>query len=481
MGILRKLASQTVIYGLSSMLGRFINFLLVIPHTEYLKTVGSYGDITTIFAFMAFFNILLTYGMDTTYFNFLRKGYESEKIYSIAQKSLLASTLIFASLVLIIPEQSAAFMGYPNKTEYVYISLIFLSFDTLSVMPYARIRHQEQPLKFAFVKLINIGVNVSLNLYLLKSTPEFLSGFSQVTLILIANAFASLISFLILSPLAFDIRSKFDAEIFRQMLKYAWPLIFVGLAGIVNETLDRTLLKRLLPSEEGSYQNGIYGAFYKLTMVMTMFVQAYRFAAEPLFFKQKEDKDTGKLYALVMYWFVAVCTMIFMACMFFIEDLAHLFIRNNDYFLDPNGLHIVPILLLANMFLGIYYNLSIWYRFTDNTKKGALIAAGGAIVTIVLNIIFIPIWGFVACAWITLGVYAGMCIVSYLLGRRYYPVPYHVYKYLILIAASLLIWLATDRLNCHINVNWQNTAINILMLSLMLLIIWVLQPKRKNA
>ena len=481
MGILKKLASQTLVYGLSSMLGRFINFLLVIPHTEYLKSVGAYGDVTTIFAFMSFFNILLSYGMDTAYFNFIRKGYPENKVYAIAQKSLFISTLTFVVLSLILAPQGAAFLGYPDNTEYVYVCLIFLSFDALSILPFARIRHQEKPLKFATVKLINIFVNVSLNILLLAHTPEFLSGFSQVSLIFMANAAASTISFLILTPMAFDVSYAFDKEVFKEMIKYAWPLIFVGFAGMVNETLDRTLLKRLLPDAEGSYQNGIYGAFYKLTMVMTMFVQAYRFAAEPLFFKQKDGEESSKMYADVMYWFVAVCSFIFLSCMYFIEPLAHLFIKNQDFFKDARGMFVVPILLLANMFLGIYYNLSIWYRFTNNTKIGAAIAVSGAILTIVLNIWFIPLYGFIACAWITLGIYSSMCIASYFIGKHYFPVPYHIQKYLILIVFSIGLWLFQDMVICHIHVKWIGFLINFALLSLMLLIIWLLQPKLKNA
>ncbi|MCC6818214.1 MAG: oligosaccharide flippase family protein [Bacteroidia bacterium] len=481
MGIIKKLASQTLVYGLSSMLGRFINFLLVIPHTEYLKSVGSYGDYTTIFAFMAFFNILLSYGMDTTYFNFIRNGSPAPKVYAIAQKSIIFTTLLFVGLIVVFIQPSANFLGYPNKTEYVYICLIFLTFDTLSILPFARIRHEEKPLKFALIKLVNIFVNVSLNIFLLTNPPKFLIGTDQVTLILIANAVASAFSFILLSPLVFDIKLPFDKVLYRKMLHYAWPLIFVGLAGIVNETLDRTLIKRLLPSAEGSYQNGIYGAFYKLTMVMTMFVQAYRFAAEPLFFKQQNGAESNKQYANILYWFIGVCTFIFLACMSFIEPLAKLFIKNQAFFDDPNGLYVVPILLLANMFLGIYYNLSLWYRFTNNTKKGALISSVAAFFTIVLNITLIPFFGFVACAWITLGVYAGMCVVSYIMGRKYMPIPYQIKRYLTLILASVLTWRLCIWLNCKITVKWQEFAINILLLSLMLLIIWMLQPKRKNA
>lgn len=481
MGLIRKLASQTAIYGLSSMLGRFINFLLVIPHTQYLKSVGDYGDITTIFSFMAFFNVILTYGMETSYFNFIRNGHDAKVVYSNAQKSILFSTLIFSILVFLFAAQCGNFIGFNNQVEYVYISLIFLVFDTLSALPFARLRFEEKPLKYAAIKIVNIGVNITLNLWFLKATPQFLNHFDQVALVLIANAVASFFSFAILAPLVFQIKNPFDKLLFKQMIRYAWPLIFVGLAGIVNETLDRTLIKKLLPESEGSYQNGIYGAFYKLTMVMTMFVQAFRFAAEPLFFKQKESKDSRENYAMIMYWFIGVCTFIFLACVFFIEPLSHLFIRNPLFFENPNGLYIVPILLLANMFLGIYYNLSIWYRFTNNTQLGAILAISGAIITIVLNIILIPVWGFLACAWITLLVYALMSIASYILGHYYYRIPYTPIKYAMLIGSSIAIWLLSKEIICHIQVKSAEIIINFSFLALMLLIIWVLQPKRKIA
>lgn len=478
-GILKKLASQTLIYGLSSMLGRFINFLLVIPHTKYLNTVADYGDITTLFAFMAFINIILSYGMETSYFNFIRNGNDPEKVYSIIQKSLIGTTFLFAILVLSFPNTAADLIEFPGKTEYIYICLSFLVFDTLSILPFARLRYQEKPLKFAAVKLTNIGVNVALNLWLLTNPPIFLNGLSQVSLIMLANAVASLASFAVLSPLAFKIKGQFDGELYKKMLQYAWPLIFIGLAGMVNETLDRTMLKKLLPASEGSYQNGLYGAFYKLTMVMTMFVQAYRFAAEPFFFKQKEGDDARKTYALVMYWFTGVCTLIFLACMLFVDPLAHLFIKKVQFFENPKGLAIVPVLLLANLFLGIYYNLSVWYRLTDNTKKGAVISFIGAAITILLNLILIPIFGFTACAWITLLVYFLMCVMSYFWGQRYYKVPYTPIKYLVLIGVSIILWIISVQLNCQINVKWLEFLINILVISLMLLIIWLLQPKGK--
>lgn len=478
--MIKKLAGQTAIYGLSSMLGRFINFLLVIPHTAKLNNVGDYGDITAVFAMIAFLNIVLTYGLETAYFNFIRNGNEPKKVYAIVQKSILISTLVFALLVIVFNEWSAQFLGFPHRIDYVWCCLIFLVFDTLSALPFARLRYEEKPLKFALIKLSNILVNVGLNLWFLFYTPTMLESYSQVTLVLIANAVASVVSFVLLWPLVINIRIKFDTILYKKILKYAWPMVFIGLAGIVNETLDRTLLIRLLPTAEGSYQNGIYGAFYKLTMVMTMFVQAFKFAAEPFFFKQQDSKENRVVYADVMYWFVGVCAFIFLACMLFINELAHLFIKKQAFFEDERGLYVVPILLLANLFLGIYYNLSVWYKLSNNTKFGAFIAIVAAIITIALNVVLIPVYGFVACAYITLGVYVFMCLAAYGLGSKYFTIPYQPFKYLLIIGLSVAAWQLNVELNSHINVISLSILTKFILLALLLLIIWVLQPKRKK-
>jgi len=477
---IKKLAGQTAIYGLSSMLGRFINFLLVIPHTQKLNSIGDYGNLTALFAIIAFLNIVLTYGMETSYFNFIRNGVDAEKVFKTSQTSVWITTLFFAIVVLLFSHSSASILGFPGRLDYLFPCLMFLVFDTLSALPFAKLRQQERPLKFALIKLSNIFVNVGLNLWFLFYTPSVLADFSQVTLVLFANAIASVVAFLLLMPSVFNISLKTDFILLKRILNYAWPLIFIGLAGIVNETLDRVLLIRILPIGEGSYQNGIYGAFYKLTMVMTMFVQAYKFAAEPFFFKQKESQGNRVIYAVTMYWFVAVCSFIFLLCMIFIEDLAHLFIKNKAYFDDKNGLFIVPILLMANLFLGIYYNLSIWYKLTNNTKIGALVSIIAALLTIGLNIFLIPIYGFVACAFITLLVYVIMCVASYVIGNKYFKVPYFIYKYLIIIASSIVLWLLNSYIESHYYVKFIGFINKFSVLAFMVLIIWLLKPQEKN-
>lgn len=458
------------------MLGRFINFLLVIPHTYYLKSVSVYGVISAILAFIAFFNIILNYGMETSYFHSIRAGKDPKQVFSIAQKSIISTTLLFACIVLAFPGSCAAALGFSGHKDYVYCCLAFLSFDALSMIPFARLRFEEKPLRFAIVKIVNILVNVVLNIYFLSNAA--FAQYDQVTLVLLALAIASIVSFLLLSPLVFDIREPFDKQLLKAMLTYAWPLIFVGLAGIVNETLDRALLNRLLPKPEGNFQNGIYGAFYKLTMIMTMFVQAFRFAAVPFFFRQKENSETRQVYANVMYWFVGVCAFIFLGCILFIEPLAHLFIKRKEFFMDPNGMLIVPVLLMANLFLGVYYNLSIWYQLTSNTRIGAMLSSGGALLTIILNIWLIPYYGFLACAWITFIVYFLMCVASYLLGHHYYKVPYTVGKYVVLVLSALFLW----RLESMLGIDSKGLEIilDAGLLAVLLLIIWLLQPKPKN-
>lgn len=458
------------------MLGRFINFLLVIPHTYYLRSVGVYGVITSILASIAFFNIILNYGMETSYFNSIRSGKDPKDVFANAQKSIIATTLLFACFVLAFPSLCASGLGFPEHKDYVYCCLAFLFFDALSMIPFARLRFEEKPLRFAAVKIVNILVNVGLNVYFLSNSA--FAQYDQVTLVLLALSVASIVSFLLLAPLAFDIRQPFDPKLLKTMLTYAWPLIFVGLAGIVNETLDRTLLNRLLPKPEGNFQNGIYGAFYKLTMIMTMFVQAFRFAAMPFFFKQKESEESRQVYATVMYWFTGVCAFIFLGCILFVEPLAHLFIKRKEFFMDPNGLVIVPVLLIANLFLGIYYNLSIWYQLTNNTRIGAMLSSGGALLTIILNLWLIPHYGFLACAWITFIVYFLMCVASYLLGHHYYKVPYTVGKYAVLVLSALFLWKLEGMLG--IDSRGLEVILDIGLLAVLLLIIWLLQPKPKN-
>jgi len=477
-GFLRKLASQTILYGLSTILGRFINFLLILPQIKHLKNVEDYGLVTNAYAGIAFFNILLTYGMETSYFYFIRQGQSEEKVFANTQKSLILSTLSFSFLSVVFISLFLSQTGTGFSSADFYFILMILVLDTLQVIPFAKLRFQEKALKFSVIKLLNILIIVALNYWFLIDAPQWMNGYSQLSKILLANVFGSMASFILLLDQMFNFKTKIDVSFIKTMLKYSSPLLIVGFAGIINETLDRLFLGILLPSKEGNFQSGIYGAFYKITMVMTMFVQSYRFAAEPLFFKEKEASDSRKVYALSLYWFTSVCSLIFLICSLFKSELSHLFISNPDFFKDDKGLMIVPILLLANLFLGIYYNLSIWYKLSNNSKYGAYISVIGAMLTVVLNIVLIPIYGFQACAVITLLVYFTMCSITYVLGQKHYNIPYQLSKLLFLIVASVCLYVLG--IKCQNLVKTNIYLVDIGLVIVMIVLIFILQPKRKK-
>ena len=443
--MIRQLASQTAIYGLSSMVGRFINFLLVPLYTARLAAVSDYGVVNVMFSYAAFLAVVYTYGMETAFFNFARQEGKEQNAYATAFRAIAISTLFLTLPALIFAPQLAELIGYPGKAYYVRCFAGILAADALAALPFAWLRQKQKALRFAAIRLSGIFINVGLNLFLLIGLPQMAAwGWLNTSLvepehlvsyIFLSNLLASLCTFILLLPEWRQAVKGYNRDLLSQMLDYALPLVWVGLAGMVNETLDRILLKSILPAEEGDYQVGIYGAFYKLAMVLTIFVQAFRFAAEPFFFSRSNDENPQALYARVMGVFIWVMCGIALATLLLLDVLAPLLIRKEQYFLDPRGLAIVPVLLAANLFLGVYYNLSIWYKLTGQTRMGARIAIAGALLTIVLNFLLIPRWGFVASAWTTCLVYLAMMLASYALGQKYYPVKYRMGSAFLAIAA----------------------------------------------
>lgn len=449
MGTVKKLAGQTLIYGVSTMVGRFINFLLIPLYTACYNP-HEYGVITDLYALVAFLNILLVYGMETSFFNFTREEtYTPEKVFATGFNNLLITTCLFWIGGSLFYEPIANVLGYNTHPEYILWFVWIIGFDTLSALPFALLRQQQRPIKFSVIRMANIFINVGLNLYFLLWAPRLFeqNGYAPffnpsigLGYIFISGLAASLATLLMLLPDIIKAGIKADAVLRTKMLNYAWPLIFIGLAGMANETFDRAVLKYLSPGDDKLYELGVYGAFYKLSMVMTMFVQAFRLAAEPFFFSQFKQVDSRLLYARIMDYFVMVCTLIFVGTMLFIDDIAALLIRNESYYEHPDGMKVVPILLMANLFLGMFYSISVWYRLTNNTKKGSKLSVMAAILTIALNLIFIPIYGFIAAAWATLAVYVFLAVANYIWGQKYYPVPYNLKKIGRMIVWSLAIY-----------------------------------------
>ena len=437
MSVIKKLAGQTAIYGLSSIIGRLLNYLLVPLHT-YFFTTSEYGVISEFYAYVAFLVVFLMFGMETTFFRFVNKAKDKEKTFNQAFSIVLIINVVFLTSILLFAQPIANWMMYPEHANYVIWFGFILAFDALSSVLLAKLRFLEKAKKFAFVQLSSIGVTIILNLFflfvLLPLYPDFGIGF-----IFIANLFASLIKPIFLLKEIKAIRLVWDRLMVQTMVLFALPMVIAGFAGIINETIDRILLKRLLVDQGVEYaqsQVGIYSANYKLSIIITLFIQAFRYAAEPFFFAQEQNKDKSKVYSTVMTYFVIVVTLIFLGVTLYI-DVFKWFI-NERYW---EGLKVVPILLMANVFLGIYYNQSIWYKLANKTKFGAYIAIGGAIITLSLNFLLIPYFGYVGSAWATLIVYFLMMVASHILGQKYYPIKYNLRKVLTFIFSAWVLYL----------------------------------------
>lgn len=450
---LKKLAGQTAIYGLSSILGRFLNYLLTPLYTskEMGFDVAQYGIITEMYAYVAFLVVMLTYGMETAFFRYFEKHKDDpNRVYSTALWSLVVSSFAFIVLVTTFAEPIAIALGYPKHVEFVSWFGIIVGLDALVAIPLAKLRAENKAKRFAIVNFSFILINIGLNLFFLAyCKPRFDAGETNwlidtfynaninVGYVFIANLIASVGRFLLMAPEILKARFQFDRAIWRQMLKYGIPLLIAGLAGIINETLDRAMLKWMMIGDLGEeytmQQLGIYGACYKLSIIITLCIQAYRYAAEPFFFDQSSSAAAKNTYARMLHLFFAFVMLVFLGVTLFIDIFKH-FIPNEKYWV---GLDVVPILLLANAFLGVYYNLSVWYKLTDKTRYGSYIAISGALITVVLNFMLIPLIGFRGSAIATLVCYFSMSAMSYYFCQRHYYIPYKLTRLALYLGVAL--------------------------------------------
>lgn len=449
MNPLKKLASQTVVYGLSSIVGRFLNYLLT-PLYTYTFATHEFGVVSEFYAYSGFFAVLLIFGLETGFFRFSQEEGQKEKVYSTALGFVILANLLFLGLIALFVTPLSEIMRYPGHTEYFYWFAGMLALDSVAAIPFARLRAENRAFKFAGIKLFEILVTVALNIFFIvicrnahlhnpTSTlgmlynPEIGVGY-----IFISNLLASAVKMLLLLPMLKGLTNGVDRELLKRMMRYSLPMVVIGFAGIINEMLDRAILKYLLPydNETNMAQLGIYGACYKLAVLMTLFIQAFRYAAEPFFFAQARQENSKQIYADVMKYFVIVCVFVFLLVMLYLPWI-QLFI-GKEYRV---GLPVVPILLMANLFLGIYVNLSIWYKLTDRTLTGAWVSIAGAVLTILLNVLLVPTIGYMGSAWATLACYVGMALVSYILGQKFYPVDYDVKKIIGYITLGPALWL----------------------------------------
>lgn len=459
MTALKRLAGQTAIYGIPSILGRILGYLLVPLYTRIFAP-GDYGTVNVFYSYASLLMVILTYGMETAFFRFNENESDKEKVFSTGMISLLISSVLFLSLVSVFAGPVASFIDYTDNRDYVIWFGWILSLDAISSIPFARLRARNKAKRFAAIKMAGILINVCLNLffillcpYLLKHSDinnflHFLSFIYRadwgIEYIFISNLISSVVVLLLLLPEIMSTRFKLYPALWKKMLIYAFPLLFAGMAGIVNETFDRLLLRYLLPKDIATYQVGIYSACYKISILMTIFIQAYRYAAEPFFFAQAKEKDAKIVYARIMDYFIITVAFIFLGTMIYLDDFILPVLVDKSYWA---GRGVIPVLMLANLFLGVYYNLSIWYKLINKTIWGAWIAVIGAVITLVLNFLWIPlssdhiIYSYYGSAWATFICYAAMMIISFILGQRFFPIKYNLLKFFGYLGLALLLYL----------------------------------------
>lgn len=433
-GGMKSLAKDTAIYGLSSIIGRFLNWCLV-PLYVNVFSAGEYGVVTYLYAFMALLLIVLTYGMETGFFRFANheKYKDPLVVYTTSLISLGTSSILFFVLVLLFLQPIANLLDCANQTDYIWMLALTIAMDAFSSLPFACLRYQKRPIRFAGIKLISIFVNISLNLifillcpYLYKVNPGLISWFYNpdygIGYIFVANLISSSIIIVALIPEIFGLRYRFNGEILWKMLRYSFPLLILGIAGIMNQTLDKILYPILVTDHaEAMHGLGIYGANYKIAIVMVMFIQAFRFAYEPFIFAKNKNNssDNKQAYSDAMKYFIIFGLFIFLGVMFYIDII--------KYFVSPayfSGLKVVPIVMMGEFFFGIFFNLSLWYKLTDRTHWGAWFSLFGCFITVLINVLFVPKYGYIACAWAAFICYFSMMISSYIIGQRIYPIRY---------------------------------------------------------
>lgn len=443
------MAGQTAIYGLSSIIGRLLNYLLVPLYTRIFAP-AEYGVVTELYAYLAFFIVIYTYGMETSLFHFSEKENARDKVYGNALLSIVISSAGLSLLLVLFSPLLSSAIEYPHHPEYIRWLAIVLAADAITSIPFARLRQQNKAVKFAVLKLINISINIALNIFFLILCPKWLNEGSilqkeiagavynpqtGVGYVFISNVISSALTLIMLLPEMMKVKWQPDSALLKRLLGYGMPLLIAGLAGMINESLSRIMLKYLLPGNiDALHELGIFGACYKLSVLMTLFVQTFRYAADPFFFSSQKQVDSKILFARVMNYFVIACCIIFLTVMLYIDVIKY-FIGEQYW----SGLNIVPVLLLANMFLGIFYNLSMWYKFTGQTQFGAWFTITGAVITVTGLYLLIPLYGSLGAAWTTLICYAAIMILSYITGQKYFPVNYQVWKILfyILLAVAL--------------------------------------------
>jgi len=473
---IKNLAGQTVWYGASSIAARFLNYLLTPYLTAKLSGPG-YGEMSLVYAAIPFLNVIFTYGIETAYFRFSRNEKFKNDLYSTASISIFASTFLLTALLVFSNTTVAHWLKLDEHPEFITYSAIIIALDTLTTLPFAKLRQQGRPKKFAMIRMASIILTIFLTYFFISICPKILAKNpdSFITIfykkdygvgyVILANLIASAFTLVLLYKELFSFKWKFNTVIWKEMMIYSMPLIIAGFGGMINETFDRIMLNWWAPvSSAVAAKNevGIYSACYKLSILISLFIQAFRMGAEPFFFKQADGNNPQRTYARVMKFFVITITLMFLVVAMYLNIWKY-FIRNTDFW---TGLKVVPVLLLANMFLGIYYNLSIWYKITNKTMYGAWITVAGAAITILINYLFIPYFSYMACAWATFLSYGSMMLISYVWGQKHYRIPYAWKKllaYMVIVVLIYFIHRGIVALNNSVYLDFSSATVLVLL------------------
>ena len=409
------LVKDTAIYGLSSIIGKFLNYLLVPLYTYLLANTDDYGIVTNLYAWTALLLVILTYGMETGFFRFANKeGYDAKQVYRTAYIALLSSSVLFAALCVVFQQPIANVLDYPNHSEFIALMAVTVAIDAFASIPFAYLRYQKRPILFATLKLLFVLLNIGFNILFLV-----ILGKTDVIYIFISNIMATGIQTLCLLPFCLPRGARFSWSLLRDMLRYSLPLLILGVAGIMNQTLDRILFLKLYPFEDAKAQLGIYGACFKVAMVMMMFTQAFRYAYEPFVFSKHKNRQSAEAYADVMKYYIIFSFLILLGVIFYLDIFRY--IISDAYW---EGLKIVPIVLWTYVFQGVYFNLSFWYKLTDETKWGAYFSLIGMVITLVLQVVGVPRIGYWASCGSSLVCYLVIMLLSYFIGQKKAPIPY---------------------------------------------------------
>ncbi len=475
MSTLRKFLKDSIIYGVAAVLPRVINFLLVRVHTDALPATN-YAENTDFYIWAALFAVLLSFGMETTFFRFYKDAEKKDHLVATTFLSILAWVGLFLVVFSFFFNDISSFFGFGDKPLRLQLFMAIMALDTLAMVPFAFLRASNRPLRYAFIKLLNVSIIVIIQLLALRwipyweklgvALPQWLQNnypkITKVNYIFIANVIGSGASFILLLPYLFRFKWQFDKLLFHKMLRYSYPIVIAGMAYVINENLDKFLIGRLIDKKT----EGLYAAAYKLAIFMNLYIMAFRLGAEPFFFNISHQKNARDSYAKIMKYFVIIGVFVLLGIVLFLDLFKH--------FINPSywqALEIVPVVLLANLCLGIYHNLSIWYKLTDKTRFGMYFSIIGALITIIFNVVFLPIIGYMASAWATLLAYGIMALLSYVMGKKYYSIPYATGLILVyLFLGSGLAFISYYKLQP----NWWQSGI---LLTFLLGIVWLVERK----